>query len=302
MPQVTCPVCGKSFHVPPARIRNSKSPVCCSRECRHESQRKHPKKDFSQHNIVECACGCGETFRSPHGRNQAFKHGHGRKSAEDCAGFVNHNCDYCEKPYRAAKQNLARFKTGYCCRKCAGLALSQSKQKDLTCENCGIVFTLPPSKKQGEHTFCCYNCYNEWRKKQPANTIRVKCDNCETPMDVYPSKFAINEHFYCSKQCRAQHILGENNPAYRHGLGRHIYYGSNWKSQRRKAIKRDGGKCRICGKTPKRSRLLHVHHITPASNFKERNKANKLSNLITVCHRCHKRVESGKIPVQRNLL
>lgn len=55
------------------------------------------------------------------------------------------------------------------------------------------------------------------------------------------------------------------------------YHPREWKSIRKRIIRRDGGVCVLCGAKEK----LHVHHI-------DRNKDNiQLDNLITLCKSCH---------------
>lgn len=113
-----------------------------------------------------------------------------------------------------------------------------------------------------------------------------------------PSIVRKNAHFYCSRECRAISILGADNPAYRSGWGRRREYAGNWRRQRRAALARDGGACRVCGKAPTKPRYLHVHHIRPAYLFDgDWESANDLSNLVTLCATCHKGVESGRIPL-----
>jgi len=83
-------------------------------------------------------------------------------------------------------------------------------------------------------------------------------------------------------------------------------YGSNWPSQRRRALERDLYTCQKCkykGKKKKRRWDVHVHHIRKIAWFaNSRTKevdykaANDLSNLITLCARCHK-VADGHAPM-----
>lgn len=61
----------------------------------------------------------------------------------------------------------------------------------------------------------------------------------------------------------------------------HEYLRSDaWKKKRKKALKRDRGRCTRCGST----RNLQVHHLTYDRIFKER-----LSDLTTLCAKCHMR-------------
>jgi len=56
-------------------------------------------------------------------------------------------------------------------------------------------------------------------------------------------------------------------------------YPDNWQILRNQILKRDGYRCRICGRT----HHLQVHHIIPLS----RGGSNDPSNLITLCVVCH---------------
>ncbi len=68
------------------------------------------------------------------------------------------------------------------------------------------------------------------------------------------------------------------------------YYGPNWLAQRDKARARDGYRCQACG-ILEDGRSHHVHHKTPFRAFASYRQANQLSNLVTLCPRCHHRVE-----------
>ena len=78
-------------------------------------------------------------------------------------------------------------------------------------------------------------------------------------------------------------------------------YGPNWAEQRRRALERDGYRCRTCGldgeatKTP-----LHVHHVRPFREYGYRpgeneryRTANQLDNLVTLCPSCHRQAEAA---------
>ncbi len=77
-------------------------------------------------------------------------------------------------------------------------------------------------------------------------------------------------------------------------------YGPNWQVQRRRALERDGYRCRRCGVPHTPERPLHVHHIRPFRTFgylpgvnEAYREANRLENLITLCARCHRLAEAG---------
>ena len=78
-------------------------------------------------------------------------------------------------------------------------------------------------------------------------------------------------------------------------------YGPNWKTQRAKALIRDNYTCQKCGKKPRDParwwKWIAVHHKRKIRLFyddKTRRidykRANRLSNLVALCHRCHREV------------
>jgi DEAD/DEAH box helicase domain-containing protein len=70
-----------------------------------------------------------------------------------------------------------------------------------------------------------------------------------------------------------------------------IDYGSNWKKIRQSVLERDQYTCAACKKISPDSGL-HVHHKMPMRNFSSLEEAHQLSNLISLCPRCHQRAES----------
>jgi DEAD/DEAH box helicase domain-containing protein len=69
-------------------------------------------------------------------------------------------------------------------------------------------------------------------------------------------------------------------------------YGPQWEEIRQRVLRRDGDGCQVCGRTGFGS-VLHVHHIQPFRSFADRETANQLENLITLCPTCHRKAESS---------
>jgi DEAD/DEAH box helicase domain-containing protein len=75
-------------------------------------------------------------------------------------------------------------------------------------------------------------------------------------------------------------------------------YGPNWRAQRDRARARDGYRCQACG-VEERQREHDVHHKIPFRSFLREGgsqaieRAHQLSNLVTLCHNCHRRVETA---------
>lgn len=70
-----------------------------------------------------------------------------------------------------------------------------------------------------------------------------------------------------------------------------IDYGPNWKQQKLMVKERDQHKCQNCGASE--TVIPHqVHHKVPFRQFASYLQANELSNLITLCPKCHRLAES----------
>ncbi|MEN9561888.1 MAG: hypothetical protein RIR73_132 [Chloroflexota bacterium] len=74
-------------------------------------------------------------------------------------------------------------------------------------------------------------------------------------------------------------------------------YGPDWQKIRLAVRKRDQFKCQVCGAEETR-REHDVHHKTPFRAFIQngvvnREQANRLENLTTLCHSCHRKVEQN---------
>ena len=76
-------------------------------------------------------------------------------------------------------------------------------------------------------------------------------------------------------------------------------YGPDWQEQRAKTRARDGYRCGECGAQETRNRHHDVHHRVPFRVFgyvpglnRNDREANRLSNLVLLCRRCHHRLEA----------
>lgn len=87
---------------------------------------------------------------------------------------------------------------------------------------------------------------------------------------------------------------GEEHPKWKGG---HEYNrGHTWPEQREKALERDDYKCQRCRMSnaeheAEYSQELHVHHIVRYGDFDDHKRANRLTNLITLCRPCHDELE-----------
>jgi len=129
-----------------------------------------------------------------------------------------------------------------------------------------------------------------------ADLIKVKCTQCGSDLTRNNTQFDVskNKRFFCNKKCagiwKANNLVGQKVYNYKEGTKK--YYGPNGRVQKRKAAKRDGYACRRCHRAKKElGRNPDVHHIIPFETFESYKEANRLSNLITLCNRCHRLIE-----------
>lgn len=199
-------------------------------------------------------------------------------------------CPVCQCPFQVKPYRLERTPDLCCSRSCAG------KQK--------VPKTLGNTGKRDKT--------GDKNPNWKGGRVLVLCETCHKPLTRKP--FAVNRgnHPFCSQACwgrwAAPRRSGALSPQW---LGGHPeYYGPNWGEQKRSARKRDGYKCRHCGKDQKKNgRALDVHHIKPFRTFgyipNENDYyllANDLTNLVSLCRRCHKLAEYGSIAIQPYLL
>lgn len=69
-------------------------------------------------------------------------------------------------------------------------------------------------------------------------------------------------------------------------------YGPGWQKIRENVRMRDQFTCQVCG-AKETTRQHDVHHKTPFRAFTSAEEANRLENLITLCHSCHHKVEQN---------
>lgn len=269
MSEYHCEKCGKHFEGQGKRR-------FCSLECRYADSRKE-----------ERVCPtCNAIFLS-------YKSKRNRRSycSPACVPKVEKKpmrCAGCGKEFMAYESQKG---LKYCSKECR----AKVKSAMYTCEHCGVEFrgfTKKPPR------FCSRECQKAHAR------IDTTCPNCGKAFWYHASWPRI----YCSRECSnavnatnnlgAYAITGEENPFWDGGT--FPYYGPNWRSQRDLARQRDNYECQHCHISEKKlDRELHVHHIVKLRYFGENGyiQANELSNLITLCAACHKKVECGNLPL-----
>ena len=233
---------------------------------------------------------------------------------------IQKTCPICGKEYLADAVRLSHGRETTCSRACSYMLRSQkiTKKTSITCGVCGKIFELAPSQidKKVHANFCSKDChykgrslgitkrvvtkpyqYTEASKKALIESAKkpkgkrsfhmLTCTHCGIEFNDpnYGRKRKSNIAF-CSLNCCNAYRCGENNPAWRGGYDK--YYGKDWKPLRKETRIRDNYTCQRCGLVCRKpNRLPDVHHIIPVSSFDIKNDANKLNNLVCLCHSCH---------------
>lgn len=262
--ELECKQCGETYEE--LKVRAGRSNFC-SKECRYDWQGEQWEGDNNPRSaedvILECV-RCGEEYEVIPAR-------------EGKSRFCSRECLHAWMSENRSGENSHAWEGG---------------EVELQCEECGSNFGVKPARID-EARFCSRECKNQWQEKNmtgganPSWTGGLEeqtCEQCGETYRVKPAEAKMSR--FCSQECLAEwqseNWRGEDAPAWKGG--RYRYYGPSWQAQREAAIKRDGGKCVICGDPE-----VHVHHIIPFRRFGAENhkEANKLSNLICLCREHH---------------
>lgn len=242
--------------------------------------------------MSECP-SCGKEYSSTEGR---------RHHMVECCPEELHECPSCDK-LLLSELGVKRHHT-----RTHGESISMITRD---CSHCGADVEQH-SYRAGEYdrAFCDTDCKAKWQSEQGgvshplSERVEVTCSYCGDTFEEQPAKVERTDKSFCpGSNCYgewcSENRVRENNP--RWGGGSPQDYGERWPRQRRRALKRDGHQCKLCGRgKPDLGRNPDVHHITPVREFDELNDAHDLDNLITLCRQHHKDWEG--IPLKPQLL
>lgn len=277
----TCEHCGNQFYDP--KHKNKKY---CSVSCYRAA---HPRK------TAVCPI-CQKVFPLDY---HAVKYCSRKCKDEAQRSHLVLICAFCKKPFTTKPSRRKNPNKAYCSVQCRILASSDSiKKSTFVCRECGTSFIDWTYRKP---RFCSHHCMSKFAARQPKPNARrpnsfvtLSCQYCGKRYTVHVAQTKGRNSRYCSRSCAyaalSLNTRGAKNPNY---TGGPCIYGENWSMQKKLAIKRDKHTCQRCGASGYvKGRSLDIHHIKPIRLFKgDWQKANDLSNLITLCRSCHQSVE-----------
>lgn len=153
---------------------------------------------------------------------------------------------------------------------------SKGPRLALVCSVCHKPFEAYPY--EAGRKYCSLACRNVGMTNKRA----VPCVQCGKPVKTHPSKIKLNKiGIFCSVKCYGDytsiHQRGVDHPAFENGETPNKYP-REFARARKAVLNRDGYKCRLCGATEP----ILVHHVD------ENSEHNDESNLVTLCHGCHR--------------
>lgn len=261
---------------------------------------------LSQHTAI-CEI-CKKSFGKRTGKGQA-----NRFCSYACAWTSSAQevfCEICKSgfPKRSGTGQTNRF----CSRACYLIHHANEAHILRPCGHCGKEMRIRPSEeRKGWKKYCSMACRTA--AKRPGARKCHQCGYLFTPIEYREGKKGLliivdNSRVICSKQClslfyqtneaRKEKISkafqGSNHPNWTGGASQRqkAYRGPTWKRVAEKVRKRQKYCCAFCGKSQDESgRKLDVNHKERYHNFTDHRKANRLGNLVALCHSCHMKHE-----------
>jgi len=171
------------------------------------------------------------------------------------------------------------------------------------CEYCGSLFEYYTSQDRPFRA-CSDECRGKSISEGKSLGETEECSYCNQTIPIEPHERELKNRFFCDMDCKAKwqtkNARGEDCPSWKGGWEK--YYGEDWLTAREACRKRDHYQCRVCGKDERDiGRIPDVHHIVPVREYRDeygdRNLANRMTNLITLCPKHHSGMETGEVRI-----
>lgn len=190
-------------------------------------------------------------------------------------------------------------------------------KQEKNCETCGKLFCKKQSSSQKDWEnvvkFCSRSCVNKgrrspfkgkarWSEKYKTNLsqkmIGIRYNTGRTHIKKGQHLSPATEFGKVppwNKGKENPHFKGEKNPKWKGGItpeNKKIRFSREYHEIRMKCFERDDYTCQNCKecRTPGNRIILNAHHIKPFSIHPELRF--ELSNLITLCEKCHRKTDS----------
>jgi len=165
-------------------------------------------------------------------------------------------------------------------------------RKQKTCPICCRRF-WPLKRRLGIWaTYCSNACYRVKQNERLA-MVQVTCEHCARTFRRTAGAVKRAAHLFCNRVCASKFMSGEQHANWRGG--HEPNRGPVWLRLAASMRKRDGYRCRRCGRTQaENGASLEVDHIKPWRSFENKAEANDPSNLASLCKTCH-RHKTGSI-------
>lgn len=223
---------------------------------------------------------CGKEFKNKHGMHTHYSQVHEGSLAKEQV-----SCNKCGKKFE--KRSYRINKQNFCSQKCFN---NQDKKIKRECdyEECDNIYQAYKYRlEKGKDKCCSFEC----RNKNSRDGEYFECKTCGEEFYRRPSSVKRSPCKYCSRECKGIDQSGKNHYAWKDNQDHVTTYYGGWEKRRDKRLEKDNYTCQECGS----EKNLHVHHIVPYKNFEDPFKANKQSNLVTLCEKCHLSYEGGGI-------
>lgn len=206
---------------------------------------------------------------------------------------MTHRCAQCGGRFRRVSRDRILAKK-YCSQSCQRDALrsrakDRAERKPRSCPGCGSRFVARQFTGRQWQKFCTPACH---RAEAAKNQFRlIRCAECDREVVKLTAQAKRATTHYCSVDCRTKHFRAEHHPMHRPEsfLDSKRRGGvSRWKAIAAQTRNRDGHTCRRCRRRHlPTERQFPVDHVIPWRCFEDKDQANDLSNLVTLCHSCH---------------
>lgn len=187
---------------------------------------------------------------------------------------------------------------------------SPQKVRFIKCAICGKEFQYNPFAHAKK--YCSEECRTEAQKnsyaKKKSNSADVKIYKCKCCSKEYVYDPKENTRSFCSQKCKEKHyrrvnttdnsdvvelvsyLIAAMNQATQLDCYTSVFFTDSLNPteiQREAVLSRDKRKCRVCNSRSN----LQIHHIVKRRD----GGGNDLDNLITLCSKCHRHIETGNL-------